>query len=171
VFDLELLTVRADALLVVRLVIAAGLAAVVGWEREQAHKQAGLRTHMLVGLAAATFTALGTIGMEAARSVQGLRADPVRILQAVALGVGFLGGGTISASGTAGRSGGLTTAASIWATAAVGIAVGLGHYVLALGATVLQFGILHGGAKLEGPRLGDREGGADHPPGGGGARP
>jgi putative Mg2+ transporter-C (MgtC) family protein len=142
-------TAQADALLVIRLVVAAGLAAVAGWDRERAHKQAGLRTHMLVGLAAATFTGLGTIAMGAAQSSEGLRADPVRVIQAVALGIGFLGGGAISASKRQGRARGLTTAASIWATAAVGIAAGLGHYVLAVGATVLQLGILRGVARLE----------------------
>ena len=142
-------TAQTDALLVGRLVVAAALAAVVGWEREQAHKLAGLRTHMLVGLAAATFTVLGTIAMEATASSAGLRADPVRVIQAVALGVGFLGGGAISASRRGGHAGGLTTAASIWATAAVGIAAGLGHYVLAAGATLLQLAILHGVALLE----------------------
>lgn len=98
-------TAQTDALLVGRLVVAAALAAVVGWEREQAHKLAGLRTHMLVGLAAATFTVLGTIAMEATASSAGLRADPVRVIQAVALGVGFLGAAPSRRPGAGGTRG------------------------------------------------------------------
>jgi putative Mg2+ transporter-C (MgtC) family protein len=141
--------VQTDAWLVLRLVVAAALAGIVGWERELAHKQAGLRTHMLVGFAAATFTVLGGLAMDTAQSGDGLRADPIRVIQAVALGVGFLGGGAISGRGRHGRARGLTTAASIWATAAIGIAAGIGHYLLAVGATVLQLAILHGVARFD----------------------
>jgi putative Mg2+ transporter-C (MgtC) family protein len=131
-----------DAVLLLRLLVAAALAATVGWERETAGKSAGLRTHMLVGLAAALYTGLGVLGMERAGAEPGLRADPVRVIQAVALGIGFLGGGAIAAARNEGHPGGLTTAASIWTTAAVGIAAGIGHYVLAAGATLLQFVVL-----------------------------
>src|SRR5439155_20282888 len=123
---------------------AAALAAALGWEREQAGKPAGLRTHMLVGLAAALYTALGTLAIAGAPAAPGIRGDPGRIIQAIALGIGFLGGGVISAGRSDGRAHHLTTAASIWCTAAIGIACGLGHYALALGATVLQLIILHG---------------------------
>jgi putative Mg2+ transporter-C (MgtC) family protein len=136
--------------LLLRLVLAAALAGALGWEREQAGKPAGLRTHMLVGLASALYTALATLALaEVPDLAPGTRGDPVRVIQAVALGVGFLGGGVISAGRSDGRSNHLTTAASIWSTAAIGIAAGLGHYILAVGATALQLIILHGVMRLE----------------------
>jgi putative Mg2+ transporter-C (MgtC) family protein len=143
-------TIGAEAWLLLRLAVAAILSAALGWEREKAGKAAGLRTHMLVGMAAALYTALSTlIVTETARLEPGLRADPIRVVQAVALGIGFLGGGVISAQKSEGHGSGLTTAASIWSTAAIGIAVGLGYYVLACGATVLQLIVLHGLTRLE----------------------
>lgn len=141
-----------DAALLFRLFVAAALAAAVGWEREQAGKSAGFRTHMLVGLAAALYTALGVLAMEHAAAAPGLRADPVRVIQSVALGIGFLGGGAIAASRSDGQPSHLTTAASIWTTAAVGMAAGIGHYVLAVGATVLQFIVLRVLARFDLPR-------------------
>jgi putative Mg2+ transporter-C (MgtC) family protein len=102
-----------------------------------------------VGLAAALYTALGTLALAQVPDLApGTRGDPVRVIQAVALGIGFLGGGVISA-GRSDGAGHLTTAASIWSTAAIGIAAGLGHYTLAVGATALQLIILHGVARLE----------------------
>jgi putative Mg2+ transporter-C (MgtC) family protein len=144
---------QAELHLLLRLVLASALAAVLGWERQQAGKAAGLRTHTLVGLAAALYTGLGTLaGAELHSADPGFRADPIRILQAVALGVGFLGGGVITAGPREqGHVSGLTTAASIWSTAAIGIAVGLGHYALAAGATLLQLLVLHGLARFERP--------------------
>jgi putative Mg2+ transporter-C (MgtC) family protein len=138
----------AEALLLLRLVVAAALAAPLGWEREQAGKSAGLRTHMLVALAAALYTALGAIAVIDARNGdQAIRPDPIRVIQAIAVGVGFLGGGMITKD--EGRVSGLTTAGSIWSTAAIGIAAGLGHFVLAAGATVLQLVIVHLFARFE----------------------
>jgi putative Mg2+ transporter-C (MgtC) family protein len=123
-----------------RILVAAALAALLGFERERARKPAGLRTHMLVGIAAALYTSLAELSVLG--RAEGLNADPIRAIQAVALGVGFLGGGMI----VTGRGGeqvkGLTTAASIWATAAIGIAAGFAHYVLAVGATVLLLVVL-----------------------------
>lgn len=139
-----------EGLLLLRLVAATALAAVLGWERERAGKAAGLRTHMLVGLAAALYTSLGQLTLgDYAPSEPGLRADPIRVIQAVALGVGFLGGGVITASSGTGRDSGLTTAASIWSTAAIGIATGMGHYVLAAGATALQLIVVWGLFRVE----------------------
>jgi putative Mg2+ transporter-C (MgtC) family protein len=137
-------------MLLLRVVAAAALAAVLGWERERAGKAAGLRTHMLVGLAAALYTALGQLTFSDYHgSDPDLRADPLRVIQAVALGVGFLGGGAITASHGTGRDSGLTTAASIWSTAAIGIATGMGHSVLATGATALQLVVVWGLYRLE----------------------
>ena len=144
----------AEVQLLLRLVVACALAAALGWEREQAGKPAGLRTHTLVGFAAALYTTLGTLAAGALHNADpGFRADPIRVVQAVALGVGFLGGGVITAGSRHGEGhvSGLTTAASIWATAAIGIAVGLGHYVLAAGATLLQLLVLHGLERFERP--------------------
>jgi putative Mg2+ transporter-C (MgtC) family protein len=139
-----------EAMLLLRLAVATALAAAVGWEREQAGKPAGLRTHMLVGLASALYTGLATLAIaEAPGLAPGVRGDPGRIIQAVALGIGFLGGGVISAGRHDGRSHNLTTAASIWSTAGIGIAVGLGHYLLAVGATLLQLVVLHAFARFD----------------------
>ena len=126
-----------------RIVVAGLLAALLGYERERARKPAGLRTHMLVGVAAALYTSLAELSVRGFEGKPaGLDADPIRAIQAVALGVGFLGGGMIITDRDRDRVHGLTTAASIWATAAVGIASGLAHYVLALGATLLLLVVL-----------------------------
>lgn len=135
-----------DFVILGRLVVAALLAAVLGWEREQAGKSAGLRTHMLVGIAAALYTGLAEV---AAAELGGGRADPIRAVQAVAMGIGFLGGGIIFVNHQTDRVQGLTTAASVWATAAVGIAAGLAHFRLAAGATVLLAIVLHVLARFE----------------------
>jgi putative Mg2+ transporter-C (MgtC) family protein len=130
--------------LLVRLVVAGVLAALLGWEREAARKSAGLRTHMLVGIASALFTVLAELAvLDFPGNEGGLRADPIRVIQAVAIGIGFLGSGVIFVSKTGDFVLGLTTAASIWATAAIGIAAGLGHYVVAGGATLLLLLVLH----------------------------
>jgi putative Mg2+ transporter-C (MgtC) family protein len=133
----------AELALLIRLVAAGLLAAVLGWERESARKSAGLRTHMLVGVAAALFTVLGELAVKDYPADGGLRADPIRVIQAVAIGIGFLGSGIIFVARDGEHVVGLTTAASVWATAAVGIAAGLGHYVLAAGSTAILMLVLH----------------------------
>ena len=144
---LELLpTLRTDISILFRLVVAIVLGGAVGWERESAGKPAGVRTHMLVAAAAALFVALGDAVLErfASQPVQGavIQSDPVRIIEAIVTGVSFLGAGTIFVSHGRERVEGLTTAATIWVTAALGIAVGLERYVLALGCTVIVFVVL-----------------------------
>ena len=128
-----------DFVILGRLVVAGLLAGVLGWEREQAGKSAGLRTHLLVGIAAALYTGLAEV---ASVELGAGRSDPVRAIQAVAMGIGFLGGGIIFVNRND-RVQGLTTAASIWATAAMGIAAGLAHFRLAAGVTVLLAVVLH----------------------------
>lgn len=129
--------------LVIRLLVAAALAALLGWEREHARKPAGLRTHMLVGIAAALYTVLGQLSAsQIPPDSQGLQADPTRVIQAVAIGVGFLGSGVILVNRNDDRVHGLTTAASVWATAAIGMATGMGYYVLAGTATLLLLFVL-----------------------------
>jgi putative Mg2+ transporter-C (MgtC) family protein len=133
-----------EVVLLLRVIAAGALAAVVGWEREHAGKSAGFRTHILVCMAAALYTAIGTMEFsEAAARPDGLRADPIRVIQAVALGIGFLGSGVIRIAKDSEQVLGLTTAASIWATAAVGIAAGFGRFVLAVGVTLLLALVLH----------------------------
>ena len=114
-----------------RLVFAVVAGGLIGLEREVVHKPAGVRTHMLVCLGAALFiiVTLDSIPQEAARIIAG-----------IATGVGFLGAGTIFKAKSDVH--GLTTAASIWAVAAVGIAIGLGYYVTMLIAIFLILAIL-----------------------------
>jgi putative Mg2+ transporter-C (MgtC) family protein len=144
------LGLQGELALLVRLLAAGALAALLGWEREAAHKPAGLRTHMLVGIASALFTVLAELAVgEHPGSDEGLRSDPIRVIQAVAIGIGFLGSGVIFVSKSGESVRGLTTAASIWATAAIGIATGLGYYVLAVGAALLLLFVLRVMARFE----------------------
>jgi putative Mg2+ transporter-C (MgtC) family protein len=142
-------SVNAELLLLVRLLAAGALGSVLGWEREQARKPAGLRTHMLVAIAAALYTVLAELVVQEGEGGASRRGDPVRAIQAIAMGIGFLGGGVIFVAHRRDQVHGLTTAASIWATAAVGIAAGLAHYVLAAGATLILVLVLRVVAKLE----------------------
>lgn len=126
--------------LIVRLLFATFLSGLIGWERET-HRvivkgTAGLRTHMLVGLAAALLTLISLHFFE----IYGPIADPGRIVSYIILGIGFIGAGTIMAS----RKGvvGLTTAASVWLVSAVGIAVALGLYFPAVITTAIALIIL-----------------------------
>jgi putative Mg2+ transporter-C (MgtC) family protein len=115
--------------LAIRIVLAAALGAGIGFERELADQPAGLRTHILVSLGAALFTLVGTFGLTLAEHQDIVRFDPTRIAAQVVTGVGFLGAGAILQQGLNVR--GLTTAASLWVTAAMGTAVGLGYYLAA----------------------------------------
>ena len=134
--------------LLLRLLVAAVLAGVLGWERESARKSAGLRTHMLVGVASALFTVLGTLSVAEYAGERG-DTDPLRVIQAIAIGIGFLGSGVIFVARDRKEVLGLTTAGSIWATAAIGIAAGLGYYVLALGSTVLLLVVLRAMSRFD----------------------
>lgn len=126
----------------VRLLIAALLGGLLGYERESQGKAAGLRTHMLVALGAALFV----IGADL-----GITSDPTgtvndamsRVIQGVVAGVGFLGAGTILKSESLANVRGLTTAAGLWLTAAMGVAVGLGQETVAILATLLALVTLH----------------------------
>ena len=134
---------HSELALIIRLLAAAALAALLGWERERAGKAAGLRTHMLVGIGAALYTVLAELSvLEISPNSEGFQADPIRVNQAVAIGIGFLGSGIIFVSRRDERVRGLTTAASIWATAAIGVASGLGYYVLAVTSTLLLLLVL-----------------------------
>jgi putative Mg2+ transporter-C (MgtC) family protein len=136
--------------ILVRLAVALVLAGLLGWERQAAQKSAGLRTHMLVGVGAAMFVGLGELLVKHFLAHGDyMQFDPTRILEAVVAGVAFLGAGIIFFARSDERVHGLTTAASIWATAGVGLATGLGRYVLAVGATVLLLVVLRGVFWLE----------------------
>jgi putative Mg2+ transporter-C (MgtC) family protein len=126
------LNLQAD--LAARLLLAAVLGAVVGAERELHEHPAGMRTHLLVAVGCALFTVLSIYGFEV--NVPGASSvDPSRVAAQVVTGIGFLGAGAILKYGTSIR--GLTTAASLWATAAIGIAAGTGEWILALVGTAI----------------------------------
>jgi putative Mg2+ transporter-C (MgtC) family protein len=126
--------------LAARLLLAAAAGAVLGWEREAHDKPAGLRTHMMVALGAAVFMLISLEFMAATAAGSAAPPDPLRVLQGIVGGVGFLCGGAIIQSGGAVR--GLTTATSIWLSAAVGIASAMGFYGIAIGSAVLGLAIL-----------------------------
>lgn len=111
-----------------RLLVAAGLGLAIGSEREIHGHPAGLRTHMLVALGSALFTVLSIDGFLGKASGTAL-VDPTRIAAQIVSGIGFLGAGAILKDGIVIR--GLTTAASLWATSAVGMAAGAGEYIIA----------------------------------------
>jgi putative Mg2+ transporter-C (MgtC) family protein len=123
----------------IRLIVAAALGLAVGFEREIHGHPAGLRTHMLVAAGSGLFTVLSAYGFEGVSgSVTGTAPiDPTRIAAQVVSGIGFLGAGAILKDGVVIR--GLTTAASLWATSAIGMAAGAGEYILGTvaAATVL----------------------------------
>ncbi len=118
-----------------RLLLAAILGGVIGFEREQQGKSAGLRTHMLVALGAALFV---LIPQQAGVS----DADLTRVLQGLVTGIGFLGAGTIIKGTGPEEVKGLTTAAGIWLTAAIGVAAGMGREATAVLSTFLVLVIL-----------------------------
>ena len=115
--------------LLVRLAAGLALGGIIGWERELQRMPAGFRTHALVGLGSAVFTVVSGYAFG------GAGADPTRIAAQIVTGVGFLGGGAILRHG--GSVKGLTTAASLWTVAAIGMAAGAALYIVAVGATVL----------------------------------
>ena len=123
------------ARVIIRLIAATLLGAIIGFERERAGKAAGLRTHILVALGTCVFVlACSGYGM----SSEGLS----RLIQGIVTGIGFLGAGSILKLNEERNIQGLTTAAGIWMTAAIGVAVGLGTLGLALLATILTVIVL-----------------------------
>ena len=120
--------------MVLRLLLAAALGAIIGFQRERAGKQAGLRTLVLICVGAAIFTVASIYGFGAA-------SEPARVAAGVVVGIGFLGAGIIMHR-EGGIVAGLTTAATIWAVAGIGLAAGAGLYLVAAVATVLVLIIL-----------------------------
>lgn len=119
------------------LILALVLGAIVGVEREITHKPAGLRTHMLVSLGSCLFTLVSVA----------FSMDPARIAAGIVTGIGFIGAGTIIA--VQDRVVGITTAASLWTTASIGLIIGVGDYLLAIVAAVLVFLVLFSKAILK----------------------
>jgi putative Mg2+ transporter-C (MgtC) family protein len=130
---------------VLRLVLASLLCGAIGFEREIRDQPAGFRTHILLGLGAALFTLVSAYGFEpftrAALGSGGLQFVPTRIAAQIIAGVGFLGAGAIIRQG--GDVRGLTTAASLWAASAIGMAVGAGYLFGAAAATILAVATLY----------------------------
>jgi len=118
--------------LVARLILGFVLSGLVGLEREVSLKPAGLRTHILVGLGSTLFTVLSLQAFPGS--------DPSRVAASIVVGIGFLGAGTVIK--TKEKVIGLTTAATLWIVASIGVATGAGFYVLAIIATILAFSVL-----------------------------
>ena len=119
--------------LILRLIAATLLSALIGYERERAEKPAGFRTHTLVGMGAALFTIASLYGF-------GGLGDPARVAAGIVVGVGFLGAGTILHREK--NIVGLTTAASIWIAAAIGLTMGAGLYMISLVAAAIVLVVL-----------------------------
>lgn len=125
--------------------LAMALGGLIGFEREVANRPAGFRTHMLVAGAAALLVALAFSLVELSlRTIDpgSVTADPIRIVQAIVIGVSFLGAGTIFRGRDSGEVKGLTTAAALLMSSGIGIAVALRQFVLALGVTILVVVVL-----------------------------
>ena len=120
--------------MVLRLLLAAALGAIIGYQRERAGKQAGMRTHVLISTGAALITLVSIYGFGAA-------SDPSRVAAGVVVGVGFLGAGVILHR-QGGIVAGLTTAATIWVMAAIGLAAGAGLYIIAAVTAAIVLGVL-----------------------------
>lgn len=140
-----------EAEMLLRLAVAAVLGGLLGLERERLGKPAGLRTNVLICIGAALFTEL-SLDLPASRGAQG---DPARIAAQIVTGIGFLGAGTILHA--RGRVTGLTTAAAVWVTAAIGMAVGAQAYGRAVGATAIVLVALVLLGRLEMARLDRRK--------------
>jgi len=132
-----------QATVIINTAIAAILGSIIGWERDRAGKAAGPRTMALVAVASAAIVAIGAVVGAASQF-----GDPTRALHAIMTGIGFLGAGLIFTNKNSGTQG-VTTAATIFATAAMGVSVGLGFQVVGLGLTIIILSILRSTQVLE----------------------
>jgi putative Mg2+ transporter-C (MgtC) family protein len=123
-----------------RLLIAAALGAAVGFERERSHKVAGLRTHSLVSIGSALFSLISIFLFERFPSVNGVSGFDYHLIANVIVGIGFIGGGAIVKHGS--HVAGITTAATLWIVAALGLAVGLGFVYGAVVAGLVSYLVL-----------------------------
>lgn len=133
--------------IIFQLILAIVLGALLGLEREYRRKEAGFRTYSLVTLGTSLFTILGLEFFNLFAGKSGVSFDPSRIIMAIALGIGFIGGGVIILKEH--RIEGLTTAAGLWCAAAIGVAIGANFYFLALLTTILAIIILIVFGKIE----------------------
>jgi putative Mg2+ transporter-C (MgtC) family protein len=147
-----------------RLLVALLMGAVLGYQREKFGKAAGLRTHMLVSLAAALFTAVPMLARMDSAAVS-------RVVQGLAAGIGFIGGGAILKLTDERKIRGLTTAASLWLASAVGVAAGMGRHGAAVLGTVAGFLILSLLGRLEREVEGPEQGAQPQRPPVGGQNP
>jgi putative Mg2+ transporter-C (MgtC) family protein len=134
-----------ELLILVQMLVAIALGGIMGWERQSTGKWAGFRTYMLVCLSAMLFVRLGLvlIGDAAARFPSGaLRADPTCTIEALAVGISFIGAGTIFRDRGGTVMLGLTTAAGLLVAASIGIAVAINRYIVACGITLISLFIL-----------------------------
>lgn len=133
--------------IIAQLILATFLGALIGLEREIKRKEAGLQTYSLIALGTSLFTIISFELFNFFLVKSGISFDPSRIIQAIAIGIGFIGAGVIfrQSSGIVG----LTTAAGLWTTAAIGIATGAKLYFLAIFTTFLVLLILAGFGRLE----------------------
>jgi len=122
--------------MILRFLLAVALGAGIGFQRERAGKAAGLRTHILVSAGAGLFTLVSIYGFS------GAVVDISRVAAGVVVGIGFIGAGVILRGQRQKEVAGLTTAATIWITAAVGLAAGAGMYVVSVIATAVAVGVL-----------------------------
>jgi putative Mg2+ transporter-C (MgtC) family protein len=148
--DMGTIDIWQQYVVVINAALAAVLGSIIGWERDRAGKSAGPRTMALVGSASAAVVAIGAV-----LDVKADFGDPTRAMHAVITGIGFLGAGLIFTNRSGGTQG-VTTAATVFATAAMGVAVGLGFQVAGLGLTIIILAILRSTQVLEAvPRRGE----------------
>ncbi len=136
VFSELISDVSANGFLIIRILISSVCGMFIGFERSRRQKDAGIRTHMIVALGAALAMVVSKYGFFDLLQYEGLRADASRIASNVITGVGFLGAGVIFVRDVSIK--GLTTAAGIWTTASVGLAIGAGMYTVGIGATLVM---------------------------------
>ena len=123
--------------LILRIFVAALLGGLIGLEREYRAKEAGFRTHFLVAMGSALFMIVSAYGFEGVMTTAEHRWDVSRVAAQVVSGIGFIGAGTIIFRKQENMVSGLTTAAGLWVTAAIGLACGGGMYVLAIAASIM----------------------------------
>lgn len=128
------------------LALALLLSSLIGLERQARQQSAGLRTHTLVGVGSALFMEVSIHGFGSVLGADGVVLDPSRVAAQVVSGIGFIGGGLIFVRKDAVR--GLTTAATVWLTCAIGMACGGGLPLLAIGATAVHFLVIRGFSKI-----------------------
>ncbi|MCD9096073.1 MgtC/SapB family protein [Luteimonas fraxinea] len=142
--ELALPDVDTSTTIVVRVLVAAILGGMVGWEREHKGRAAGLKTHILVSIGSALFVLAPLLS-----GIDG--GDVTRVMQGIVSGIGFLGAGAILKLDKGERIEGLTTAAGVWMTAAIGMAAGMGQEMVALATTVMALLVVSALPKLQRP--------------------